>query len=67
LKYVNSFPAIADVKRVSKPGQRIYIGYNKIFPKGRDRTRIISTSKGVMTDVEAKKNKLGGEVLCEIS
>lgn len=67
LKYSDSFPAITKAKRISKPGQRIYVKHSDIFPQGRSFIKIISTSKGVMSDFEAKKNKLGGEVLCEIS
>lgn len=67
LKYSDLLPAITNVRRVSKSGQRIYIKYNDIFPKGRGVLRIISTSQGLMSDAEAKKSKLGGEVLCEIS
>ncbi len=67
LKYLGPLPAITAVRRVAKPGQRIYIKHNEIFPKGRGAIRVISTSQGLMSDAEAKKNKLGGEVLCEIS
>jgi small subunit ribosomal protein S8 len=67
LKYVGGEPAIAHIKKISKPGVRIYSrsadlkktlsGYG---------LKIISTSKGIMTDSDAKKNKLGGEVLAEL-
>ena len=67
LKYINSWPAIASTKRISKPGQRLYIKYGEIFTKKHGAIKIISTSKGIMLDAEARKNKLGGEVLCEIS
>lgn len=67
LKYTESFPAISDAKRVSKPGQRIYIKHNEIFPEKDGTVKIISTSKGIMLDAEARKNKLGGEVVCEIN
>lgn len=56
-----------EVKRVSKPGQRIYIGHKEV-----KRVRnglgigIISTSKGVMTDEEARQSSVGGEYVCEI-
>lgn len=55
------------LKRVSSPGQRIYIknGGLKTIKSGLGIT-IISTSKGVMTNLEAKKQNLGGELLCEI-
>lgn len=67
LKYVDSLPAVTDAKRISKPGQRIYVKYNEIFPRQADFLRIISTSRGLMSDAEARRQKLGGEVLCEIS
>lgn len=69
LKYdpVNKVNAIKNLKRVSTPGLRRYVGY-------RDMPRvlnglgiaILSTSKGVMTDKEAKELKIGGEVLCYV-
>lgn len=68
LKYdENKRPVIRGVKRVSKPGRRIYMGYRKL-PKVLDGLgiAIISTSQGIMTDHEARRRKVGGEVLCEI-
>lgn len=67
LKYVGKVPAITDVRRVSKPGRRIYAGVKDI-PKalGGYGITIISTSKGVMTDTKARKNNSGGEVLCQV-
>lgn len=54
--------------RISKPGQRIYIKRTDIRPiKSGLGIAIISTSKGVMTDMEARKQNLGGEIICEIS
>jgi small subunit ribosomal protein S8 len=60
-------PVIAGLKRISKPGLRVYAGANEI-PKvlGGLGTAIISTSKGVMTDRDARKLNVGGEVLCFI-
>jgi small subunit ribosomal protein S8 len=60
-------PVISGIKRVSKPGRRIYRGY-KDLPKVLDGLgiAIISTSKGIMTDHEARRLKVGGEVICEI-
>jgi len=55
------------LKRVSSPGQRIYIKKENIKPiKNGLGISIISTSKGIMSNVEAKRNQLGGELLCEI-
>ncbi len=60
-------PVISGLRRVSKPGRRIYLGYQKI-PKVMDGLgiAIVSTSQGIMTDHEARKRKVGGEVICEI-
>jgi small subunit ribosomal protein S8 len=60
-------PLIEDLKRVSKPGRRIYAGYKDLKPlRGGFAFRIISTSRGIMTDEEARKRKLGGEIICEV-
>ena len=67
LKYLSaSFPAISNIARVSKPGRRIYLKHHEIFPK-KGGLKIVSTSRGIMSASEARKAKLGGEVLCEIS
>ena len=67
LKYDGKIPAISGMKRISKPGQKIYLPYKKIKKvKGGYGFSIISTSKGLMTDKEARKQRLGGEVVCEI-
>lgn len=56
-----------ELKRVSKPGQRIYIGYKEIKRvKNGLGLAVISTSKGVISGEEAKEAKLGGEYVCEI-
>jgi len=60
-------PLISGLKRISKPGQRIYAAAKEIKPvRGGYGIAIISTSKGLMTDKEARKKKLGGEVICEV-
>ena len=68
LKYAkDGTPAISGLKRISKPGQRIYLPYKKIKRvKGGYGIAIISTSKGLLTDKEARRQKTGGEVLCEV-
>lgn len=67
LKYNNEVPAIADFKRISKPGQRIYEGFSEIKKvHGGYGISIISTSKGLMTNKEARKQKIGGEVIFKI-
>ncbi len=60
-------PILTDVKRVSKPGRRIYVKKDEIpWVKNGMGIAIISTSKGVVTDREARRLKIGGEVLCEV-
>jgi len=67
LKYDDKSPAISGLKRVSRPGQRIYKGFEKLRAvRGGYGMAIVSTPKGLMTNKEARKQKLGGEVLCEI-
>lgn len=67
LKYKEKMPVISGLKRVSKPGQRIYLSYKKIKRvKGGYGIAIVSTPKGLMTGKEAGKQKSGGEVICEI-
>lgn len=67
LKYVDKRPVIVGLKRISRPGLRVYARCDEI-PKvlGGLGTAIISTSKGVMTDREARKLAIGGEVLAYI-
>ena len=68
LRYVaEGQPMITGLERISKPGRRVYVG-SKDIPKVRNGIgmSILSTSKGIMTDQESRKNKLGGEVLCSI-
>jgi len=67
LKYDNEVPAIAGFKRISKPGQRIYEGFSEIRKvHGGYGISVISTSKGLMTNREARKQKIGGEVIAQI-
>lgn len=68
LKYVAEKPAIRNITRVSKPGLRVYVKRDKIPSVLRGRgIAIISTSKGIITDKEARESGLGGEVLGFIS
>ena len=68
LKYHNAIPAIHSLKRVSSPGCRIYASTDSLpVVMNNLGIAILSTSKGVMTNREAKKMRLGGEVLCEIA
>jgi len=67
LKYADGSPAIHGLKRISKPGLRIYTESNKL-PRVLNGlgTAVISTSQGLLTDKEARKQSTGGEVLCYI-
>jgi small subunit ribosomal protein S8 len=60
-------PVISGVKRVSTPGQRIYLPAEKI-PRvnGGFGVSIVSTSKGLLTDKQARKDKVGGELICQV-
>jgi small subunit ribosomal protein S8 len=60
-------PVINQMRRVSKPGLRIYKGTDELRPlRSGLATRILTTSQGVMTDREARRRKIGGEVLAEV-
>ena len=67
LKYSGQESVIAGIKRVSKPGQRIYLPADKL-PRTNSGygITVVSTSKGLMTDKEARKAKMGGEVVCQV-
>ncbi len=67
LKYIGRYPAIKEIIQVSKQGQRIYAGKGNIpFVKNGMGVAIISTSKGLLTDREARKEGIGGEVICKL-
>jgi small subunit ribosomal protein S8 len=67
LKYYEGEPVIRDLKRVSKPGRRVYSSVKDI-PSVRNGlgVSIVSTPKGVMTDAAARTANVGGEVLCTV-
>ena len=67
LKYYNGLPVIKEIKRVSKPGRRIYARASSI-PRIQNGLgmAIVSTSKGIMTDNEARTNNVGGEIICRV-
>ena len=68
LKYqADRTPVVEGLKRISKPSVRRYVGHDKI-PRvlGGFGTVILSTSRGVMTDKEARRERIGGEVLCSV-
>lgn len=67
LKYSGDAPKIKSLGRISTPGRRIYAGYTDLPRVLSDHgIAIVSTSQGVMTNKEARKRKLGGEVLCKV-
>tara|TARA_B100001105_G_C22263230_1_gene387696 strand:+ start:277 stop:675 length:399 start_codon:yes stop_codon:yes gene_type:complete len=67
LKYTDGLPVIKEIKRVSKPGRRIYAKATSI-PKIQNGLglAIVSTSKGIMTDNDARNKNIGGEIICRI-
>ena len=67
LKYVHGTPVIREIKRISKPGRRVYSRATSI-PKVMNGLglAILSTPKGVMSDSEARKNNIGGEIICRV-
>ncbi|MDJ1018383.1 MAG: 30S ribosomal protein S8 [Paracoccaceae bacterium] len=67
LKYYEGTPVIRELKRVSKPGRRVYLGKDDI-PQVRQGlgVAIVTTSKGVMSDASARAQGVGGEVLCTV-
>ena len=67
LKYYNGAPVIKKIKRISRPGIRVYSKIKELNkPYGGLGISIISTPKGVMSDQQAKVNNVGGEILCEV-
>ena len=67
LKYHSGSPVINTIERVSKPGRRIFSSAESL-PKINNGLgiAIISTPKGVMTDIDARKQKVGGEIICKV-
>tara|TARA_B100001750_G_C15292410_1_gene488006 strand:- start:198 stop:596 length:399 start_codon:yes stop_codon:yes gene_type:complete len=67
LKYNSGNPVISTIQRISKPGRRIFSSAESL-PKINNGLgiAIVSTPKGVMTDIDARKNKLGGEIICKV-
>ena len=65
--YAHREPAISQITRVSKPGRRVYMGYESLAKVGQGLgSLVLSTSHGVMSDRDARKKKVGGEVLAKI-
>ena len=67
LKYFDGEPVIKELKRVSTPGRRVYLGVDNL-PKVRQGlgVAVVSTSKGIMSDSQARQSRVGGEVLCTV-
>ena len=67
LKYYEGKPVICEIKRISKPGRRVYTSI-KDLPLVRNGlgVNILSTNKGVMSDVDARKQSIGGEIICSV-
>ena len=60
-------PKITKIRKISKQGQRIYSTYKELKPvKSGYGVSILTTSKGLLTNKEARKNKIGGEIICEV-
>ena len=67
LKYNNGLPVIREINRISKPGRRVYAKADTI-PKIQNGLglAIVSTSKGIMSDNDARNQKIGGEIICRV-
>ena len=67
LKYHSGNPVISTIQRVSKPGRRVFSSAESL-PKINNGLgiAIVSTPKGVMTDIDARKQKVGGEIICKV-
>ena len=67
LKYHSGNPVISSIQRISKPGRRVFSSAESL-PKINNGLgiAIISTPKGVMTDIDARKQKIGGEIICKV-
>ena len=67
LKYNNGMPVIKEIKRISKPGRRIYAKADSI-PKIQNGLglAVVSTSKGIMSDNDARTQNIGGEIICRV-
>ena len=67
LKYWKGEPVIQGIERVSKPGQRVYAKKNNIpYVLQKLGIAVVSTSSGLMTDAEARRKKIGGEIICRV-
>ena len=67
LKYFKGSPVIDRIQRISRPGLRVYRSSKELQPVPGFGIAILSTSKGVMTNIAAKQTGVGGELLCEVA
>lgn len=67
LKYFDGKPVVKNLNRISKPGRRVYVPASKVpLVNAGLGVAIISTSKGLLSDNDARKNNIGGEVICTV-
>ncbi len=66
LTYKNRMPRIMDIKLISKPGLRVYVGADELASKKSPSVLLVSTPKGVMSSLKAAKDRVGGEIIAEI-
>jgi small subunit ribosomal protein S8 len=67
LKYYDDSPVIKEISRISKPGRRVYVSASKMpLVNSGLGISIVSTSKGLVSDAEARQHNVGGEVICSI-
>lgn len=67
LSYVDGMPVVSDLKRISKPGRRVYMKADDIRPvRSGYGLSIVSTPNGLMAGDDARKRRLGGELICEV-
>ncbi len=67
LKYFQSLPVIEKIRRISRPGLRIYKGVHELPEVAGFGIAILSTPKGVMTNKQARAHAVGGEIICEVA
>ncbi len=65
LKYKKNQPVLKEIKRLSKPGKRLYIKNTELYKK-KNGVYILSSSKGIITDLQAKSLNIGGELICKV-
>lgn len=67
LKYVENKSVITGLKRISKPGRRVYVGYEDVEPvMAGVGVSIVTTPKGILSDSACRRDKVGGELICRV-